>query len=188
MCCGLLAVHHPAGPPTPGRRGRHRRDPDPSRRPCPPTPSTRCSRSMGIPDYFFHTEWPTTSPTAGSPSMRLTFANAAAPAGTARRPHFTTDLACYDTELERALSVIGQDSRSAKVWLRAIPARVGSSCRCGWIGCADAARPRAWVSPAGSEQPVSGPAGPGGSAPRRDLGRDRRGIPNALQGSGPQAG
>jgi alpha-beta hydrolase superfamily lysophospholipase len=34
---------------------------------------------------------------------------------TGQTPHFTTDLACYDTELDRALAVIGEETGSARV-------------------------------------------------------------------------
>ena len=47
----------------------------------------------GYTDYFFHTEMADHFAARGSPSMRWTCINAAAPVGTARRPHFTTDLA-----------------------------------------------------------------------------------------------
>ena len=149
--------------PRSGRRGRARRHAGPprGRRPRPGTPCWRCTAT---PTTSSTPSWPTTSPTAASRSTRSTCTSAAGRGGTGQTPHFTTDLARYDA---RTGPGAGADRRptttaGARV-LRVRPLRGRADRRrCGWIGCAHAARSAArasagWCSTARSST-CTGPA------------------------------
>jgi alpha-beta hydrolase superfamily lysophospholipase len=69
----------------------------------------------GYTDYFFHTELADHFANRGFDFYALDLRKCGRSRKEGQTPHFTTDLACYDTELERALRLIGQDNRSAKV-------------------------------------------------------------------------
>ena len=87
----------------------------------------------GFTDYFFHTELADHFAGRGFAFYALDLHKCGRSWREGQTPHFTTDLARYDHELERALDMIGGDRRPtcSPTGTR----RAGSSCRCGWIGC-----------------------------------------------------
>lgn len=101
----------------------------------------------GYTDYFFHTELADHFANRGFAFYALDLRKCGRSRAPGQTPHFITDLARYDTELEHSLSIINEQNRSAKVLVYGHPP-AGSSCRCGWTGCASAARSPARGSPA----------------------------------------
>jgi len=69
----------------------------------------------GYTDYFFHTELADHFAGRGFAFYALDLRKCGRSRQDGQTPHFITDLARYDTELEYALSVIGDQNRSAKV-------------------------------------------------------------------------
>ena len=61
----------------------------------------------GYTDYFFHTELADHFANRGFTFYALDLRKCGRSRRKGQTPHFTTDLARYDTELERALAVIG---------------------------------------------------------------------------------
>ena len=72
--------------------------------PCTATPTTSSTPS-----------WPITSPRAASPSTPWICTSAGGRGCDGQTPHFTTNLASYDAELDRALSLIAADTGGAQV-------------------------------------------------------------------------
>ena len=98
----------------------------------------------GYTDYFFHTELADHFADRGFAFYALDLQKCGRSRRDGQTPHFITDLAHYDAELEHALSVIGEQTVPAippASWCTAIPP-AGSSCRYGWTGCGDATRRR----------------------------------------------
>ncbi len=77
------------------------------RRPAPVTPCWRCTAS---PTTSSTPSSPTTSPAAGSRFYALDLHKCGRSWRDGQTPHFTTDLARYDRELERALAVIAAEN------------------------------------------------------------------------------
>lgn len=69
----------------------------------------------GYTDYFFHTALADHFADRGFAFYALDLHKCGRSWRTGQTPHFTTDLACYDTELDRALEVIGEQTGSARV-------------------------------------------------------------------------
>jgi alpha-beta hydrolase superfamily lysophospholipase len=69
----------------------------------------------GFTDYFFHTELADHFADRGFAFYALDLRKCGRSSRTGQTPHFTTDLACYDAELDRALEVIGEQTGSARV-------------------------------------------------------------------------
>ena len=69
----------------------------------------------GYTDYFFHTALADHFAGRGIAFYALDLHKCGRSPRTGQTPHFTTDLAHYDTELERALQVIGQETGSTRV-------------------------------------------------------------------------
>jgi alpha-beta hydrolase superfamily lysophospholipase len=69
----------------------------------------------GYTDYFFHTELADHFAGRGFAFYGLDLRKCGRSRQDGQTPHFITDLARYDTELEHAVSVIGEQNRSAKV-------------------------------------------------------------------------
>ncbi len=69
----------------------------------------------GYTDYFFHTELADHLANRGIAFYALDLHKCGRSWRTGQTPHFTTDLARYDTELDRALAVIGEQTGSARV-------------------------------------------------------------------------
>jgi alpha-beta hydrolase superfamily lysophospholipase len=69
----------------------------------------------GYTDYFFHTELADHFAARGFDFYALDLHKCGRSRRPGQTPHFTTDLADYDAELERALAVIGERSPGAKV-------------------------------------------------------------------------
>jgi alpha-beta hydrolase superfamily lysophospholipase len=68
----------------------------------------------GYTDYFFHTELADHFAERGFEFYALDLHKCGRSRQPGQTPHFTTDLADYHTELERALSVIGEQNRQVK--------------------------------------------------------------------------
>ena len=68
----------------------------------------------GYTDYFFHTELADHFAERGFEFYALDLHKCGRSRQPGQTPHFTTDLAGYDAELERALSVIGEQNRQVK--------------------------------------------------------------------------
>ncbi|MDV3125222.1 alpha/beta hydrolase [Mycobacterium sp. 21AC1] len=71
----------------------------------------------GYTDYFFHTELADKFGERGFTFYALDLHKCGRSRREGQTPHFTTDLARYDTELERALSTIAADTGGARVCL-----------------------------------------------------------------------
>lgn len=69
----------------------------------------------GYTDYFFHTELADHFADRGFAFYALDLRKCGRSRLAGQTPHFTTDLAQYDAELEHALGVIGEQTRPAKV-------------------------------------------------------------------------
>ncbi len=69
----------------------------------------------GYTDYFFHTELADHFADLGFAFYALDLRKCGRSRQAGQTPHFTTDLAHYDAELEHALGVIGEQTRLAKV-------------------------------------------------------------------------
>ncbi len=69
----------------------------------------------GYTDYFFHTELADHFADRGFVFYALDLRKCGRSRRSGQTPHFTTDLAHYDGELETALSVIGEQAQSTKV-------------------------------------------------------------------------
>ena len=120
--------------------------------------------------------WRTVSPPAASRSTRSTCTSADARGAHGQTPHFTTDLARYDTELERALDLIADESGGAGVCVYGHSA--GGLIVTLWLDRLRGAvsRPPRGGRP-GAQQPVAGPARSGDPAHRAHLGgADRTGA------------
>ena len=92
----------------------------------------------GFTDYFFHTELADHFAARGFAVYALDLHKCGRSWREGQTPHFTTDLARYDTELERALDTVAAASALRRCWCTGTP-RAARSCRCGWTGCAPAA-------------------------------------------------
>ncbi len=92
----------------------------------------------GYTDYFFHTDLADHFAERGFAFYALDLHKCGRSRRDGQTPHFVTDLAHYDTELQEALSAIGARARPGRPpasWCMGIrPA--GSLSRCGWTGCA----------------------------------------------------
>lgn len=71
----------------------------------------------GYTDYFFHTELADRFADRGFAFYALDLPKCGRSRQEGQTPHFTTDLARYDTELERALALIADDTGNATVCL-----------------------------------------------------------------------
>ncbi|WP_029111179.1 alpha/beta hydrolase [Mycobacterium sp. URHD0025] len=71
----------------------------------------------GYTDYFFHTELADRFADRGFAFYALDLPKCGRSRHEGQTPHFTTDLARYDTELERALAAIAADTGNARVCL-----------------------------------------------------------------------
>jgi alpha-beta hydrolase superfamily lysophospholipase len=69
----------------------------------------------GYTDYFFHTALADHFAARGFAFYALDLRKCGRSSRTGQTPHFTTDLARYDTELERALQIIGEETGSARM-------------------------------------------------------------------------
>ena len=69
----------------------------------------------GYTDYFFHTALADHFVARGFAFYALDLRKCGRSSRSGQTPHFTTDLACYDGELDRALGVIGEETGSARV-------------------------------------------------------------------------
>jgi alpha-beta hydrolase superfamily lysophospholipase len=69
----------------------------------------------GYTDYFFHTEVADHFARRKLAFYALDLRKCGRSSRRGQTPHFTTDLACYDRELDRALKVIGEETGSARV-------------------------------------------------------------------------
>ncbi len=69
----------------------------------------------GYTDYFFHTEVADHFASRGFAFYALDLQKCGRSRRDGQTPHFITDLADYDTELERALAVISEQDESAKI-------------------------------------------------------------------------
>jgi alpha-beta hydrolase superfamily lysophospholipase len=69
----------------------------------------------GYTDYFFHTEVADHFASRGFAFYALDLQKCGRSRRDGQTPHFITDLADYDTELERALAVINEQNQSAKI-------------------------------------------------------------------------
>jgi alpha-beta hydrolase superfamily lysophospholipase len=69
----------------------------------------------GYTDYFFHTALADHFAGRGFAFYALDLRKCGRSSRTGQTPHFTTDLARYDAELERALHIIGEESGSARL-------------------------------------------------------------------------
>jgi alpha-beta hydrolase superfamily lysophospholipase len=69
----------------------------------------------GYTDYFFHTALADHFARRGFAFYALDLPKCGRSWRTGQTPHFTTDLAHYDVELDRALAVIGEQTHSARV-------------------------------------------------------------------------
>jgi len=69
----------------------------------------------GYTDYFFHTEVADHFASRGFAFYALDLQKCGRSRRDGQTPHFITDLAAYDTELERALAVISEQNESAKI-------------------------------------------------------------------------
>jgi alpha-beta hydrolase superfamily lysophospholipase len=69
----------------------------------------------GYTDYFFHTEVADHFANRGFVFYALDLQKCGRSRREGQTPHFITDLAHYDTELERALALIGEQNRSPKI-------------------------------------------------------------------------
>jgi alpha-beta hydrolase superfamily lysophospholipase len=70
----------------------------------------------GYTDYFFHTELADHFGARGFAFYALDLRKCGRSRRDGQTPHFTTDLACYDAELEHALSIIGEQSRQILIY------------------------------------------------------------------------
>ena len=117
----------------------------------------------GFTDYFFNTELADHFAGRGFAFYALDLHKCGRSWREGQTPHFTTDLARYDRELERALDLIAEIAGGPAVRpLRGRPHRVAVA--------GPAAPPRRHRRQAhhrpGAQQPVAGPAGPGDPAHR----------------------
>src|SRR5271163_2091141 len=69
----------------------------------------------GYTDYFFHTALADHFVARGFAFYALDLRKCGRSSRSGQTPHFTTDLACYDRELDRAMDVIGEETGSARV-------------------------------------------------------------------------
>jgi alpha-beta hydrolase superfamily lysophospholipase len=69
----------------------------------------------GYTDYFFHTALADHFAGRGLAFYALDLRKCGRSSRSSQTPHFTTDLACYDAELDRALDVIGGETGSARI-------------------------------------------------------------------------
>ncbi|MFY9767452.1 MAG: alpha/beta hydrolase, partial [Mycobacterium sp.] len=69
----------------------------------------------GYTDYFFHTALADHFVARGFAFYALDLRKCGRSSGSGQTPHFTTDLACYDRELDRAMDVIGEETGSARL-------------------------------------------------------------------------
>jgi alpha-beta hydrolase superfamily lysophospholipase len=69
----------------------------------------------GFTDYFFHTALADHFADRGFAFYALDLRKCGRSLRTGQTPHFTTDLTCYDAELDRALAVIGEQTGAARV-------------------------------------------------------------------------
>ena len=113
------------------------------------SPTHRPARAVlmvhGFTDYFFNTELADHFAARGFAFYALDLHKCGRSHRDGQTPHFTTNLARYDVELERAVDAIAAESPARG------PASAGTRpadwwCRCGWTGCAAAGRPPARVS------------------------------------------
>ncbi len=69
----------------------------------------------GYTDYFFHTGLADHFAGRGIAFYALDLRKCGRSSRAGLTPHFTTDLACYDRELDRALEIIGEETGSARI-------------------------------------------------------------------------
>ena len=69
----------------------------------------------GYTDYFFHTALADHFAGRGIAFYALDLRKCGRSSRNGQTPHFTTDLACYDAELDRALHVIDEETGSTRV-------------------------------------------------------------------------
>ena len=134
----------------------------------------------GFTDYFFHTELADHFAARGFAFYALDLHKCGRSWRDGQTPHFTTDLARYDTELERALDIIAEAVRRDGPGVRALRGRADRVAVAG-----PAAQPRRDAAQArdrpGAQQPVAGPAGPGDPAHRRRRARRSRALSRFAQ-------
>ncbi len=120
----------------------------------------------GFTDYFFHTELADHFAARGFAFYALDLHKCGRSWREGQTPHFTTDLARYDVELERALDVIAAEIAGATCWCTAT--RPAGSIVSLWLDRLRrrGATARKRVVGPGAQQPVAGPAGPGDPADR----------------------
>ena len=86
---------------------------------CTPRSATDAVLAVhGYTDYFFHTELAEHFIRRGFAFYALDLRKCGRSWRSGQTPHFTTDLTCYDAELDRALAIVGEETNSAD------PARV----------------------------------------------------------------
>ena len=147
----------------------------------------------GFTDYFFHTELADHFAARGFAVYALDLHKCGRSWREGQTPHFTTDLARYDTELERAVDLIraecNVDGRRAPL----SPANIllyghsaGGLIVSLWL---DRLRSRGMTQRqghhrSGAQQPVAGPAGPGDPAHRPHCRGARRAVAGAQANGG----
>ncbi|CKT57733.1 Uncharacterised protein [Mycobacterium tuberculosis] len=109
--------------------------------------TTRSWRCTATPTTSSIPSWPITSPTVASRSMHLTCANAADRERPARRRTSSPTWPAMTPNSSTPCPSSTSRTARRRSWYTATPP-AGSSCRCGWTGCASAARSPARGSPA----------------------------------------
>ena len=172
----LLAAHDPARP-RPRRRGRPGGDAGATRRRRDPVGrATRCWLVHGYTDYFFNTELADHFAARGFAFYALDLHKCGRSRREGQTPHFTTDLARYDAELERALDGHRRRDRRREVLrVRAFGGRPDRVAVAGPAARAAVPTERTTRRRSDAQQPVPGSARPGDPALRADdRGADRR--------------
>ena len=129
----------------------------------------------GFTDYFFNTELADHFAARGFGFYALDLHKCGRSWRDGQTPHFTTDLARYDRELERATAIIAAENPGTRVLVYGHSA--GGLIVSLWLDRlrrrrATAARARR----AGAQQPVARPARPGDPAHPADVDGDRRAV------------
>ena len=142
----------------------------------------------GYTDYFFHTALADHFAGRGFDFYALDLQKCGRSRRDGQTPHFITDLARYDTELERALAIIGEQARpSHPVKVLVYGHSAGGLIVSLWLDRLRRQRPGAHAGVGGLvlNSPFLDLHGPAVSAPAGDLGDDRRPVAGALQGRAP---
>ena len=166
---GYWQQHHS---PRPGsrRRGRPGRHAGAPRRGRPRRATHAVLLVHGFTDYFFNTELADHFAARGFAFYALDLHKCGRSRREGQTPHFTTDLARYDAELERALDIVAPTPAGARCCVYGHSA--GGLIVTLWLdrlrrrGAHRGARRRR----PGAQQPVPRPAGPGDPADRADVG------------------